>query len=473
MLIHLAYNYLAFFKWNAALELLTKAEVKAIIGPQNSNEAKFVAELGGKAHVPILSFSVTSSSLSPAQTPYFIRTAVADSSQLKAITAAVQGFGWHEVVLLYEDTEYGNSFIPHLTDAFQEAEIQLPYMTAISIHAQDFNITKELKKLMTMQTRVFLVHMTSFQLGSRLFSLAEKAGMMSQGYAWIITDGLSNSLGSMDATTIESMEGVLGLRPYSPKSKTLENFKMRWEKNFSQLNIFGLWAYDTVWALAIAVEKIQEENSSTFLKTNANNDDKFACGIRNLGLSEVGPRLLDEILRTRFQGLSGEFKLEDGQLETPDFEIINIIGNRPNGERTIGYWTPNRGIEKLKKIIWPGDSTDRPKGWDIPRTDKKLRVGVPKKPGFIEFVNVQEIGDSKKYNVTGFSIDVFKAALTSLPFELEPEFVPFLNDSGESAGSYHDLVNQLCNQVSIYSLCPKLEIHFSSFFLFSIYIYIY
>ncbi|XP_074368660.1 glutamate receptor 2.8-like isoform X2 [Apium graveolens] len=63
----------------------------------------------------------------------------------------------------------------------------------------------------------------------------------------------------------------------------------------------------------------------------------------------------------------------------------------------------------------------------------------------MEFVNVQEIGNTKKYNVTGFSIDVFKAALDTLPYRLEPEFVPFLivNDSGGPNRTYDDLVNKL------------------------------
>lgn len=59
------------------------------------------------------------------------------------------------------------------------------------------------------------------------FSLAQEVGLMSKGTAWIITDALSSSIGSLDATSVESMEGVLGMRPYISKSKNLENFKIR------------------------------------------------------------------------------------------------------------------------------------------------------------------------------------------------------------------------------------------------------
>jgi ionotropic glutamate receptor len=93
-------------------------EVEAIIGPQRSSEAKFVIELGAKTHVPILSFSATSPSLTPVQSKYFIRTAQSDSSQVKAIASIVATYGWREIVLIYECTEYGIALVPYLLNAF-------------------------------------------------------------------------------------------------------------------------------------------------------------------------------------------------------------------------------------------------------------------------------------------------------------------------------------------------------------------
>ncbi|KAK1388308.1 Avr9/Cf-9 rapidly elicited protein 141 [Heracleum sosnowskyi] len=392
---------------SSASELVNEEQVDAIIGPQNSDQSRFVAEIGGKSQVPIISFSETSSSLWPSPTPYFIRTAVPDSSELEGIASLVKVLGWHDLVLLYQndtEEEFGNGFIPSLTHTFQQASVQLSYVSAISTSSSVSHIKKELRHLRSMQTRVFLVHLTSHDLASRIFSLAQEVGMMSKGTAWIITSSLSNSIGSMDASTIESMEGVLGMRPYIPKSKELDNFKIRWNKNKCLLmqqqhnyiekvdNDFNtcLRAYDTVWALATAAEKIQFQQvkrSSEILNTPS----PAITQIRN---SETGPRLLDEILKTRFLGLSGEFKLKHRILEAPAFEIINIIGN---GDRTVGYWTPRRGFSRkiasaaeedhgavvypnydenvLKPIIWPGESTQKPKGWEIPGMDLKLRWG--------------------------------------------------------------------------------------------------
>ena len=44
----------------------------------------------------------------------------------------------------------------------------------------------------------------------------------------LITNGLSNLLGSIDATVIDAMQVVMGLRPYVSKSKDLTTFRERW-----------------------------------------------------------------------------------------------------------------------------------------------------------------------------------------------------------------------------------------------------
>ncbi|CAK7344630.1 unnamed protein product [Dovyalis caffra] len=426
-------------------------EVHAIIGPQKSSQAKFVIELGGKAQVPIVSFSATSPTLSATQSKYFVRTAQDDSSQVKAIAAIVQAFGWREIVPIYEDTEYGNGLVPYLLDAFQEIDTRVPYGSSIPLYFNDTEIMRELNKLKAMQKSIFLVHMSS-SLGSRLFVLAKDAGMMSEGYAWLVTAGLSSLLDPVGSEVKDSMQGVLGVRPHIPVSKKLENFKSRWRNNFttsktqskiSELNLFGLWAYDTVWAMAMAVEKARIVHSR-YLKPNTT---ESTVDIAALGTSEMGPKLLSSILSTRFQGLSGDFHLTDGEMIPSAFEILNVIGR---AERVIGYWTPERGLmrslhtngkmaystseNKLKEPIWPGDTTQQP---------KKLRIGIPLRSGFSEFIKVEWHPESDKPTVSGFSCDVFLAVVDALPFPLPYKFIPFVNNNKQSAGTYNELLYQI------------------------------
>ncbi|PIM99302.1 hypothetical protein CDL12_28206 [Handroanthus impetiginosus] len=405
----------------AVLELLEHEHVHGILGhPQQSTEDKFIAEIGSKVHIPIISFTARTSTISTTQNHYYVRTTIDDAVQTRALASICRRFEWTEVVFLYEDTEYSLQFLSHLNKALQEADIGLTHMTAIPTSAKDKHIFKELSILNTKRTRVF------FLGAHEPFALFTKKRMMSEGYAWIITDSSSNFLNSMDLTTRHSMEGVVGIRPYVPLSKDLENFQERWRMNLKKnkgtimdLNVYGLWAYDTIKALATAIKKIGPVNSSSL----------YVKGTKgtNLIISSYGPQLLRELSSTKFRGLSGDFQLVDGKLKPSAFEIFNLIGT---GEKRVGFWSPERGIvrelssssiNELKKIVWPGDSVEKPKGRSIPAT-RTLKVGVPWKSGYKEFVNVSIDAKTNRTGATGFAIDIFLAALKVLPFHIDYEF---------------------------------------------------
>ncbi|KAB1205092.1 Glutamate receptor 2.7 [Morella rubra] len=163
-----------------ALQLIKDAEVQAIIGPQNSMQADFIIQLGKKAQVPIISFSATSPSPTSLRSPYFFLAAQNESSQVKAICAIIQAFGWRQIVPIYVDNVFGEGIISFLVDALQDIDVRVPCRSAIAPSATDDEIGQELYKLMTMQTRVFVVHMEP-KLGSRLFTKAKEIGMMSEG----------------------------------------------------------------------------------------------------------------------------------------------------------------------------------------------------------------------------------------------------------------------------------------------------
>ena len=193
-------------------------------------------------------------------------------------------------------------------------------------------------------------------IGSEVFRQAAEIGMMSEGFAWLVTDGLSTLQDPMDSNTFDSMQGVLGVRPYVPLSKGLTEFKTKWKreslltnkgaKNYkqyynSEINLFGLWAYDTIWALASVVELVAQKNSSVFRPKTKGTE------AHGLGVSKSGPMLLKMLERTKFEGLSGKFHLRRRQLKPTAYEIQNVIGKR---EGVVGYWTAKRGILSAAKV---------------------------------------------------------------------------------------------------------------------------
>ncbi|XP_050123797.1 glutamate receptor 2.7-like [Malus sylvestris] len=359
--------------------------MQAIIGLESSMQASFVIELGDKAQVPIISFSATSPSF---QGSYFFRIAQNDSSQVKAISSIIQAFGWSEAVPISVDNEFGKGVIPYLTTALQSVGARVPYWSSIPSISTDEEIVAELRKLMSMRTRVFIVHMSPY-LGSRFFSKAKDFGMMDEGY--------------------------------------LESFRARWQTKFQQdnptipsvkLDVFGLWAYDAAWALAMAAEKVGITNFRVQKINNSGN----STGSKRLEVSQSGTELVRELSGTRFQGLLGDFSLINKQLQSSTFQVVNV---NDNGERGIGYWTPKTGLVRniksdkntsrhftsnasLGPFIWPEDTTSVPRGWQI-SANGTLRIGVPVKGAYDELVSVKHDPSTNTTNITGYCIDVFTA----------------------------------------------------------------
>ncbi|KAK3035565.1 hypothetical protein RJ639_034770 [Escallonia herrerae] len=198
-----------------ALSLLKDERVDAIIGPQKSEQANFVMDLGERAHVPIISFSATSPSLLPQPPNYFLQTAQSDDTQVGAIAAMIKSFQWKDIVMIFEDTVYGKGIVPYLANALQDVDARFSYRSVFPLSASDDFILKELYKMMTMQTRVFVVQM-SHSLAARLFLNAKEIGMMNKGYAWIMTSGLMDIYTSMEPNVKEAMHGVLGVKHQIP-----------------------------------------------------------------------------------------------------------------------------------------------------------------------------------------------------------------------------------------------------------------
>ncbi|XP_059626296.1 glutamate receptor 2.7-like [Cornus florida] len=440
---------------SVAIDLLENNKVQAIIGPGTSPEANFLAALGDKAKVPILSFSGSGTSSSTEYPSYLVQLTQDQTLEFDGIASIVESFQWTNVILIYEEGE----IISNLADSFQEKNIRIAYKTAISASATDEQILVELHNLTstTPQTTIFVVHVSA-SLASHLFLNIKRLGMMSEGYAWIITGKTMELLHSMDSSVlIESMQGVLGFKSHIPPSREHHNFALRWRRKFHmeksdmemmELNVFGIRAYDAIWALAKAVERVADKISHTQEQNAALNVTDLA----NIGASKSGSIILKEILYIRFRGLSGEFQFMKGKLISRAFEIVNVLDKVG---RTVGFWTSSDGITKemlsekyqrssssssgtLEAIVWPGGSTTTPKGWLMPMNSKKLRIGVPAKLGFTELVKMDLDPQTNATKFSGFCIDVFRAAIDALPIDVPYEFIPIYKIK-----NYNDLVYQV------------------------------
>ncbi|XP_023737515.1 glutamate receptor 1.2 isoform X1 [Lactuca sativa] len=424
---------------STALDLLENTEVQAIIGPESTAEARFLEVLGDKANIPILSFSTTPFSN---QNHNLLRMADDETSQFKGVAAMVELFKAKNVIVICEDTENGREMATYMASEFQEKNIHVTYTSLISTSASKEQVSEELQKLQTMQAMVFVMH-TPPSLATGIFSKAKELGMMDEGYMWIITSKTTNLLDSMDAEAIKSMQGAVGFRSYFPASRKLHNFVSKWRKEHYALEPFmeykevdsnGIWAYDAVYALAMAIEKVH----TTLIGMS----------------SSIHASLLDEMLRVKFHGLGGEFNLMNGRSISKAMEVVNVIGK---GGRRVGFWmmmsangefvkeigkqnsTSNHGLES---IIWPGGSSATFPKRRILETNgnKKLRILVP---DFGTFPNLLQLTVDPKTNisgVSGFCGDVFNAAFSALDYGVGVEIIPYPYKDGMN---YNDLIDKI------------------------------
>lgn len=405
-----------------AMELIEKIKVEAILGPEKWAEAYLISKLGEKAEVPIISFAPTTTTTTTSTDSYSFQVAQNHSFQVQAITQIINYFKWKHVAAIYDqDDEIGKWVAVDLTSALQDAYVHV-YKTIINPAISNNEMKDKLYRFTLRKARVFVVHLEK-NLASRVFAMAHQLGMMSQGYVWILTSDTSNVLNSLNPSTLYTMQGVLGVKTYVPRTLELQNFTTRWRRKFQQeINVNGLWGYDAGWAIAMAGERI----------------------------GRTHPNLRESFLNTKFKGLSGEVNVAEGQLEWGNLEIVNVLGN---GEKTVGYWRPEMGLtgefnrkSKLEDIIWPGYEVKVPKGWgksNESNAERRLKVGVAMNDEFSEFAR-----EHKNGTMIGYCIDIFEAVVKELPYDLLYDYVPFEDPlHGRESVSYDHLIMQVFKEV--------------------------
>ncbi|KAK1434738.1 hypothetical protein QVD17_00488 [Tagetes erecta] len=409
---------------SSVLDLLNTVKVKAIIGPDTYIGSDLLGSVADAAKVPIFSFAAGKSLTGYS---YLLHIKQNEISMAKSICALVESYKWRDVIYVYEDSDHGSNMLNNLFILFQDKNIRISYAVAITASTKKDQIINELHKLMSINTRIVIVDMSPL-LASRFFPYAKKLGMMEKDYAWILSQRTIDVLQSTKFEVIKSLQGALGFRSYVPASRKLHYLTQRWNKKFTRkVHVLGVWAYDIVWALAESVERVGDRQNGTLL--------------------------LNEVLKSEFKGVSGQFKFTERSLISYGYEIVNAVDY---GERNVGYWTSTKGVTRthlpinnvtlrhgigMEDVIWPGGTTTIPSGWSVQTGHgKKLKIGVLTGLTFKYFVDAVYDDQNNVTNATGFCVDVFNACLHALPYEVPYEFVPYVN------GSYDKLIEKVYNK---------------------------
>ncbi|XAR68095.1 hypothetical protein NMG60_11003105 [Bertholletia excelsa] len=304
-------NCSGFFGTIEALELMEK-DVVTVIGPQSSGIAHVISHVVNQLHVPLLSFAATDPTLLALQFPYFLRTTQNDHFQMYAIADLVEYYGWKEVIAIFVDDDYGRNGISVLGDAFEGKRAKISYRAAFIPGANDTDIKDLLVRVNLMESRVYVVHVNP-DTGLTIFSVAKHLGMISGEYVWIASDWLSSVLDPLESggpDKMDFLQGVIALRHHTPDSDLKKSFTTRWknlkDKESSNYNSYALYAYDSVWLLARALDVFFSEGGNiSFSNDPRLHDSKGSMlHLASLRTFDQGQKLLQILLSMNFTGLT-------------------------------------------------------------------------------------------------------------------------------------------------------------------------
>ncbi|PPR93067.1 hypothetical protein GOBAR_AA27610 [Gossypium barbadense] len=286
-------------------------------------EAKFLAEFANQTKIPVISISAPFGSF----------------SEVKGIAAFIELHKWENIILIHEDDHNGKFW----GNFFEEINFQITYKSTMAASSKDDQIIEELHRLKAMETSVFVVHVEPV-LASRIFVHAKRLGMVSQGYAWIVTSKSMNHLHNLiDRSSMQGFIGIEGERRV------------------------GFW--------------------------------------------------------------------------TPTGKFTNKLSHGfAHGRHLFSSSTID---EDLETIMWPGGISTIPKGRMMQMSSKILRIGVTLKNGFPQLLKVDHDLQTNFTIVSGFCIDVFRAAMAGLNYQMSYEFIPFKDNSQNSGETNNNLVYEV------------------------------
>ncbi|XP_066389280.1 glutamate receptor 3.4-like isoform X3 [Miscanthus floridulus] len=452
-----------------SLELMER-QVVAVVGPQSSGIAHVVSHVANQLRVPLLSFAATDPALASKQYPYFVRATHDDRFQMAAVADVVAHHGWREVTAVYVDNDYGRGGVVALGDALEANRARVSYKAAFPPGADRAAIADLLVRANMMASRVFVVH-ASPDSGLDVFAAARSLDMMAAGYVWIATDWLAAAAidgAGAGAASKSDIQGVLTLHQYTPdsdaKASLVSRFAATSKASSNAINAYGLFAYDSVWMAARAIDQFLSDTSdgniSFSADPNVRDANGSALGLSALKVFDQGEQLLRKVMLANFTGVTGSVRFQFDALINPAYEILNVGGT---GVRRVAYWsnytrlsvaaprllpdggpppnsTTTQQQQQMYSVIWPGDTTAKPRGWVFPNNGKPLRIGVPYRTTYKQFVSKDR---SSPDGVSGYCVDVFNAAVALLPYPVPSSFVLF--GDGVKNPSYNELVHRVAD----------------------------
>lgn len=374
---------------------LVRDNVSVVISGDGSDSIASLADIFNPLNIPVVSSVATDPHLRRGVRDKILLLAPADSLQSHALTQILQFFIWQEVSIIASDSNYGINGVTHLQQLLlqsHESKIHSIIKSISFFHASEdpehIHIEEVLQDIRESLSRVIVMH-SEVRYAKVVLRRAHEMNMMSRGYVWIVTDGITgNSDYLMKNGRYPSyLEGLLGIGlSIITDSAQFKEFK---DDIGEALNITGVditpnvvKLYDSITLVGNALRNISKAYN------NFTSPRCITCAKRTKW--DFGDSFFSHLTRQVHEGVSGPFKFSPrGTLITAKYDILNFV--YPGNFFRIGSWVyPGVGLSMdydrnsglVKFLGSDQDHTSVPSGLANTLTGQHLKLGITNSPPF-------------------------------------------------------------------------------------------
>ena len=340
-----------------AIEVINKGVV-AVVGPGVSTVAEVISPLASHCQIPFVTPSSSSLSLSLHEVHKYLLQLCPSSRVLgRAIIDVLYEFGWKYIAIIKSDGEHGKVALYYLEQLARQQGLHVIKVIELPVYPGNEKVENRtatvallityLKDLVNLHAHVFVLSVLDHHL-ELVLQAADDLGLIGAEFVWII-DRLESPEHVLTPNLLRLLQGSLGISTSLPRSVT------EWEKkhNVNYTSIYQLYAYDSVWLIAHALNRCIEDGH--LLHRTRLPPTK---GLPQLYRLISGQVLLEYIQNTSFEGISGKvrFDAETGERQK-EYNIVNMF----NGTfSTVGKWS-SVGSSQKSRLAMGGSYYPLPK----------------------------------------------------------------------------------------------------------------
>nr|AEX15547.1 ionotropic glutamate receptor-9 [Pleurobrachia bachei] len=364
-----------------------------------------------------------------------LRQLPSDIHQGRAIFNILRKQNWKQFAILASFTPYGINGVLELQFLATQYGYKIANVQHIKVAEPGsiLNITSELNIIRQSLVRIIVLN-SNGRVAAEVLEQAASAGLMKEGYQWILTDGVTGShilLGQGgrggEAYFPSYLTGLIGTRPHSVEGVAFQNFAANYINSYMtydgklptspyDLTIFTRLLYDSVWIMGHALHNYFSRGIELYEQRIDCMDppesrSELAFGQPNYWKN--GTQLFNEMLKVRFEGITGN--IEFGEDASPYDKSYDIVNFRSRSFEEVGAWSGIDGIHMTRQIVYQGGSLVKPSDVAQSLNGSHLILGIMMEAPFI----IKEKGCVGNGCYKGYCIDLIKRLSEDLDFTFE------------------------------------------------------